>query len=231
MDYESIKFATLSVLTNCNIHSFPINCFEILKYYEIDVYPYSSLNETLKFYCMKYSDDALIYKDKICYNDNNPYGRILFSLMHELGHIILNHDINHTLKIEQEANYFASNILAPRMAIHYSGCKNQNDVANQFHLTQEASQYAFDDYKRWRRRIVYHKMNPFDKAIYSYFYNKDQEKFIYNIKHCFICDSAIYNSNQDVCPKCNHISKKYYTEHSLDTDFLVAENQWLYGDL
>lgn len=231
MDYESIKYATLSVLTECNIHSFPMNCFDILKHYEIDVYPYSSLSEDLQNYCKKFSDDALIYKDKICYNDNLPYGRILFSLMHELGHIKLQHDINHTLEMEQEANFFASNLLAPRMVIHYSECKNQNDVSKLFHLTKEASQYAFDDYKRWKRRITCHNMTSFDKAIYSYFFNQEQEKFIYNIKHCYVCDADIYNSREDVCTQCGQHNHNYQKAHTSDIELLIAESQWLYHGL
>lgn len=47
---------------------------------------------------------------------------------------------------EAEANFFASNILAPRMAIHYARCKNEADVARIFEVSCEAAQYAFDDY-------------------------------------------------------------------------------------
>jgi hypothetical protein len=59
------------------------------------------------------------------------------------------------------------------MAIHYAKCKNVIDVAKLFGLTNEAAQYAFDDYRRWHRWTVHHKMDNFDKSMYVHFYNKE----------------------------------------------------------
>ncbi len=89
MNYDNIRFATLQVYIECGIHSFPINCFDILKHYNLNTHAYSSLSDELRSYCMRYSNDALYYKDKICYNDGQPHGRISFSLMHDLAHVIL----------------------------------------------------------------------------------------------------------------------------------------------
>ena len=231
MNYDNIRHATLSVFQDCDIHSFPINCFEILKAYHLITYPYSSLSGELRDYCMSYSNDALYYKDKICYNDMQPKGRIYFSLMHELGHVILNHGDNPTPKMEQEANFFASHILAPRMAIHYSSCKNLNDVANLFGLTNEAAGYAFDDYRRWHRKALYAKMSSFDQAMYQHFFNEEAHKFVYNIKRCAYCDGLIFNSTDYVCTKCD--PSIHYPSSTLqtDTELLIAENHWLYGNL
>ncbi|MBE5966421.1 MAG: ImmA/IrrE family metallo-endopeptidase [Lachnospiraceae bacterium] len=231
MDYEHIKSATLKVFIDCNVKSFPIDCFEILEFYKLKAHSYESLPAKLKEYCIKYSDDALNYKDKICYNSDLPPGRIRFSLMHELGHVILKHSQNRTQELEQEANFFASNILAPRMAIHYAGCKNQNDVSKLFHITDEAAHYAFADYKRWHRWTIYHKMNSFDKAMYSYFYNVEQEKFIYSVKRCAFCEHEIFNSPEYICKKCNISNYHQPQEIAYDTDLLIAESQWLYGGI
>jgi hypothetical protein len=149
--------------------------------------------------------------------------------MHELGHIILHHDIKHSPEMEQEANFFASNILAPRMAVHYSGCKNQNDVANLFEITNEAAQYAFDDYRRWHKWTVFHKMNDYDKIMYSHFYNRDQNGFVYKINRCSYCDTLIYNSHEITCKKCRAPLHTYSATNHHTQDFMVAESQWLYG--
>lgn len=233
MDYEIIKFATLDVFKECSIHSFPFDCFDILRHYHLEVYPYSSLNEDLREYCIKYSNDALIYKNKVCYNDSLPAGRIIFSLMHELGHILLKHGENHNLENEQEANCFASNILAPRMAIHYAGCHNQADVAAVFNLTNEASRYVFDDYKHWYRWLVCHKMSAFDNALYAHFYNNEADKFVYSIKQCVFCDTLLYNSQADLCNKCQIHNFDYTLTSDIyyNRDLIVAENQRLYGGL
>lgn len=231
MDHQFIKFITLNVFHDCKVYSFPINCFEILNYYGLSIHPYSSLDASLREYCFKYSEDALNYRDKICYNDNQPSGRIRFSLMHELGHILLNHTENHTPDMEQEANYFASNILAPRMAIHYAACKNHIEVSRLFELTNEAAQYTFDDYRRWYRRIVFRKMDSFDKALYLHFYNDTQDKFIYHIKPCVYCETLIYNSTEYICNRCSKTTHNHLTRAEYEPELLLAESQWLYEGL
>lgn len=231
MDHAHIKYMTMNVYDFCDIKSFPIDCFSIIDAYGLETRSYSSLDDELRSYCLMYSDDAFKFKNLICYNENKPVGRVRFSLMHELAHILLEHNGDYTPAQEQEANYFASNILAPRMAIHYSRCKNQADVAKIFNITNEAAQYAFEDYRRWHRWTIYHKMNSFDKALYSHFYNEKQAKFIYSIKYCAYCDDVIYNSPDHICRKCSLSNYRYLDNRMDDLDFLVAENHWLYGGI
>ncbi len=228
MNYDHIRFCILNVYKECHIASFPINCFDILASYRINTHAYSSLNDELRSYCLSYSNDALFYKDKICYNDNQPAGRIRFSLMHELGHVILRHSENHTPRMEQEANVFASNILAPRMAIHYAACRNFTDVAKIFGLTNEAGRYAFDDYRQWHRKTVLYKMGSFDLEIYQHFYNSEAERFVYNIKQCYNCGQLLYNSVANGCVECSTKQHRYFYKQDPDPDFLIAESQWLY---
>lgn len=149
--------------------------------------------------------------------------------MHELGHVILNHNQFKNNKLEQEANFFASNILAPRMAIHYAKCINSNSVSKLFGMTNEAAQYAFNDYIRWYRRVACFKMSSFDKALYSHFYNSKLKGFVYSIKKCAYCDTDIYNSNYFICENCKGSDQIYRHFYPLDEDFLIAESQWLYG--
>lgn len=231
MDYNYIKNITLEVFIECEIQSFPLSCFDILNQYNISFYSYSSLDNDLREFCKKFSEDAYSYKNKIFYNDNMPNGRIRFSLMHELGHILLNHGDEHSPKMEQEANYFSSHLLAPRMAIHYAECKNEADVSRLFQVTSEAALYALNDYKKWYKWTVYHKMNDFDKALYAHFYNEVQEKFIYRIKRCIYCESEIYNSYDDICYHCKFPNASYQYHEEKNYDFLVAEDHWLYGGI
>lgn len=230
MDYECIKYAILKVYKDCNIKSFPIDCFEILNAYDLKVYSYDALPDNLKEYCMKFSEDAINFKNIICYNNNLPTGRIRFSLMHELGHVILKHNQIKSNRLEQEANFFASNILAPRMAIHYSKCKDPNSISRLFGITHEAAKIAFEDYMRWYKRIAKFKMSRFDKALYTHFYNSDVNRFVYNIKRCAMCDTLIYNSKYYVCDKCYNYDDQNINYFKND-DLLIAESQWLYGGL
>lgn len=154
----------------------------------------------------------------------------MFTLMHELGHKILGHTNYLDKHSESEANIFASNILAPRMAIHYS-CKNYRDVMNVFGLSEEASIIAFNDYKRWRRYIVAHnnKMSKLDKDLYKHFYNQRAKKFVYKHSECAICGRKMYNTNNIDCGVCTLPRYAYPRFDDLDRQ-LVAENNWLYGE-
>jgi Zn-dependent peptidase ImmA (M78 family) len=229
MDNIKIKFAVLEVFEKCNIKSFPIDCIQILESYNLKVKPYSTQSPAKKEMCLKYSEDAFCIKRTVYYNDNKIIGRIRFSLAHEIGHKVLKHTEPSTIEQEKEADCFASHLLAPRMAIHYSGCKNLADVAKQFNMTNEAAQYAFDDYRRWHRKVIY-KMEEIDKLMYNHFYNEELHCFVFNIKPCSFCGEEIYNSKSDYCVKCfNRLS--YIDYRKDDFNFLVAESNWLYGGL
>ncbi len=231
MNFEQIKYSMLEVYLRCNVKSFPIDCFKLLDEYKLKCNTYISQSPKKKEKCFKISDDAFTTKNVVFYNDEMPIGRVRFSLMHELAHRVLKHTEPMCEEQEKEADFFASHTLAPRMAIHYARCKNQNDVAKVFRISQEAAQYAFDDYRRWYRWTVYHKMNAFDKAMYAHFYNKQAKCFVYSLMKCAYCDTEMYNSPDIVCRKCRISSRAYMQYQSPDEDLLIAESQWLYGKL
>lgn len=229
MNYDLIKAKTHEVFEKCNVKSFPIDCFTLLDVYKLKHKTYSSQSKNKKAKCYEASDDAFTALGVVFYNDEMLEGRIRFSLMHELGHKVLGHTGVQMKKQEDEADFFASHILAPRMAIHYAGCKNHVDVAKTFNVSYEAAQYAFDDYRRWHRRAVY-KMNDFDKSMYRHFYNDDYKGFVYRINKCELCGIELHNTKTRHCPECfNRLTLINYAKG--DGCFHAAENQWLYGGL
>lgn len=207
--------------------SFPIDCEKILHYFGYYLVSYSSLSARKREACIQLSEDALTFPDSktIYYNDEKPETRIRFSLMHELGHIILD------TEDETSANVFSSNILAPRIAIHYS-CKNYRDVMNIFGLSEEASNIAFDDYRRWIRYIVTHnnKMSELDKKLYKHFYNQRAKKFVYKLNECMLCGRKMYNTFDKDCGACTLPRYSYSRFDELENQLLIAENTWLYGE-
>lgn len=206
MDYNKIVTATIDVFRKCNVHSFPIDCEDLLKHYGYRLFSYKELrdrNPELYTLSLGYSEDAFRTGASkiVAYNPDRPHGRIRFSLMHELGHHVLGHNESSDQN-EKEANAFASHILAPRMAIHYSRCKNANDVARLFDMSFEAADNAFIDYRRWHRNVVIYKMSTTDKAMYAHFYNKDQKCFVWSKRNCCFCGRVLYNSLEKHCKIC-----------------------------
>lgn len=231
VDYEYIRSKTLEVYIECKVKSFPINCISLLKHYKLKCKKYSDLSTTKQEHCYLVSEDAFTLNDIVFYNDTVNSSRTMFTLMHELGHKVLGHTDYLNKQSEIEANLFASNIIAPRIAIHYSS-KNYRDVMNIFGLSEEAANIAFDDYKRWRRYIVTHnnKMSELDKKLYKHFYNQRAKEFVYKNGECTICGRKLYNTNTRDCGICTLPRYAYSKFDELDNQLLIAENYWLYGE-
>ena len=243
MDINRIVTATIKVFHECNVHSFPINCEELLIHYGNRLFTYRELqqkNSELYALCLDYSEDAFRSGTSkiVAYNTDRPEGRIRFSLMHELGHHVLEHTYPSDQN-EKEANAFASNILAPRMVIHYAQCKNANDVSKLFGMSFEAADNAYIDYRKWRRKVVTHKMTILDKAMYAQFYNSDQNRFVWSKKRCDFCGKILYNSYDSHCHICeipsvdrifsNINCTDYFRDFPEDRQRLRAmEEKWLY---
>lgn len=239
MDYNKIVTATIEVFRKCGVHSFPIDCEDLLKHYGYRLFSYKELrdrNPELYSLSLGYSEDAFRAGASkiVAYNPDRPHGRIRFSLMHELGHHVLGHN-GVSDQNEKEANAFASHILAPRMAIHYSRCKNANDVARLFDMSFEAADNAFIDYRRWHRNVVMYKMSAADKAMYAHFYNKDQKCFVWSKQNCCFCGRVLYNSIESHCKICSlppAPKEQYqYTGGYYDDNDRILQRQhlkWLY---
>lgn len=168
----------LDLYKRCHIHSFPVDCTDILKQLNCRVYSYSYLKEhhpALYSYCSRYSDDGLKYKDVVIYNDNHAKSRIRFTLAHEIGHIILGHTAL-SPHCEQQANAFAANLLAPLPLIYYYHCQSASDISQKFGLSAPAADIAWSDYLKWKHS------SHFDADIQLIYYIKDYDNYINNKK-------------------------------------------------
>ncbi len=226
---ENILNAILQVMKRCDIRSFPVDCFELIKEFGYSIKKYSELPEKKRIACNELSEDAATLKNTIFYNDDMPHSRIRFSLLHELGHIVL------STEDEVSANTFASHLLAPRIVIHYSNCKNVVDVMKIFDLSEQAANYAFEDYRRWHRENVIKGMNETDQKLYDHFYNSNLELFVWKIQKCDFCYNEYVYNKEGICNTCRLFDiRKRYTptishdirEHDLD----ILRGNYLYGE-
>lgn len=243
LDCNYIRKKSAEVIIECNVKKFPIDCFAILKKYGYKIYSYSELyekNKELYDMCISYSQDAFRSGSMkiIAYNDKKPKTRIRFSLIHELGHDILKHK-NDTPENESEANFFANNMLAPRIAIYYTRMWSTEDVSRLFHTSISVAQYASWDFSKWCYEICLNGMHDYDRALYSQFYNNEYKGFVYSIKKCDFCGANIYNSESSYCPDgCKPIEisipRNSCSGSLSDDDHKILsrlENDWLYGFL
>ena len=165
--YEEIKLEVAKILIKCNITRLPINGFEIANKLGIIVIPYSAVNEEKRKALIKEDEDGFFLKRKgkyyIYYNDNKIYGRINFTILHEIGHIILDHT-QHSKLAEAEANFFAKYTIAPPVLID----KFCNDtiyinvlfnIYDNFDVTETSGYNCWRYYLHWKRN--YNKVNKY----------------------------------------------------------------------
>lgn len=152
---EEIKEIVVRTFEKLNIRCTPISGFEIATKLGVVIVPYSSKPESVIKLILEESEDGFSVKKDgtwyIFYNDNmrsKKYRRINNTLIHECGHIVLDHTQASELA-EAEANFFAKYAIAPPVLIHKLKLKSANDVYDHFDISHEAAKYAFEYYIKW----------------------------------------------------------------------------------
>lgn len=159
--YDEIEAIVVDFFKTININKFPLDCFEICDQRGIVLIPYSELSEKEKAALNTASEDGScvlvelqkdIFAWAIYYNDKMPKQRIRFTIMHELGHIILDHS-EHSDLAESEANYFAKYALAPPPLIRQFPIEDYIELARVFDLSTKCAFWSMQKYNKW---LMYH---------------------------------------------------------------------------
>lgn len=150
----------------------------------------------------------------ILYNDTvKNKSRIRFTLAHELGHYVLQHnEIGNQTRLmryslsdreydvfEKEANYFAKRLLAPIPLI--DAIMSQTDSIDIYQLEEifkisfSVANYLLKELKQ-RNRIT-----NISREIHELVSNFKHELELLNVKKCNVCESEI-NSKYNHCPFC-----------------------------
>ena len=152
MNYQQIEQLAAGVYETCDVREVPIDCFTILEHYglkAINIDIWKKTQPELYGLCLNFSEDSFLYRTKklIIYKDLDR-NRTRFSLMHELGHYLMNHQRG-THAEEREANHFASYILAPRPLIRYMGTPTPRNLSLCFGISLQAAEIAAREYYVW----------------------------------------------------------------------------------
>lgn len=154
--YEAIKQIVVRLFEDYNVCSTPISCFEIANRMGISVIPYSAFPPSKRNLFMQHSEDGCSGYDnggwRIAYNDDQsrPYGRVNFTILHELGHIVLNHTEDSDYA-DKEADFFAKFAQCPPVLIHKLGIRDVGGIMNHFDISYGAACNALDYYNKWLR--------------------------------------------------------------------------------
>ena len=101
-------------------------------------------------YCGSYDGCVHSYRSKrmIMYNNSGriTLQRKLFTIAHELGHIMLGHQDPENAGAEREANYFAATLLCPMPIVSAMPSKSPDLLKIAFNLSQEAAEIAWKNF-------------------------------------------------------------------------------------
>ena len=151
--YEEIKQIIVDMFVKYDICCVPINGFELATKIGIKVIPYSAIPKSKRWLLLKKSEDGFSVEKitgecYIYYNDEKEYGRINNTIMHEIGHIVLDHSEDSELA-EKEVKFFAKYALVPPVLVHKLKLDNPMDIVGIFNVSFEAACYAYSYYKKW----------------------------------------------------------------------------------
>lgn len=219
--YGRTVLFTLDFLIEESITDFPVDPFSIIKnnnwglvkYSEFAKFQGKTLREVIKGF---QSEDGWVYFDgkhyTIYYNDKKtPPDRIRFTLMHEIGHIYLGHltDFSETaLKrgglskqkyevLEDEANAFARNVLAPAPIVKKLRLRTPQDLITAFSITCSAALTRLG-----LLRIDLKHAKNFSRYLIDYF-----KHFIDSFSNRWDCPNCLHtfiDKKPNYCPICKN---------------------------
>lgn len=219
-----------------SINSFPINPFHIIKNNKWGLVTYSELAQEHGVMvedivsAFQSEDGYTIYDGSnytIAYNDTIPIvGRIRFTLMHEIGHIYLNHliDFDETILLrstlteakykvlENEANAFARNVMSPVMVVQGLNIKYIREVMKYFEISKSAAKVRLEalkqDYLRLTGKFIRFQQEHFHIFIHSTLHSKT----------CLECRVSFAYESSNFCPNCGSSN---LTKQKRGDDYMV----------
>lgn len=160
-EYQRIEALVVEMYRALGIRDVNFNVFNVAQQIGCRLIPFSNLQVFKREWLISEGYDAINYFDTqrgihvVYYDDSKSYVRQRFSIMHEVGHIILGHKQESQLARIQ-ANYFAGYALAPNPLIHEYGIDNFVDLSNTFNISEECAMICNARYNNW---VQYGKPN------------------------------------------------------------------------
>ena len=173
-DYQNSRDMAWKILLQENVTEMPVRVGDLCRQMEIKVAYYDLPdNDDGKSTIVEGQPWILIAKDK-------PVQRQRFTCAHELGHILLGHTGKYVLvnrepsrgdnPIEQEANVFASRLLAPACVLWALNARTPEEIAELCDISYQAAKFRSE-----RMDILYKRdkflTSPLERAVYEQFSN------------------------------------------------------------
>lgn len=176
--YKNIRDAAWLCLIEFEINQLPIRVLDIAKALNITVLKYSQVDKNK----LKENESGTTYfiNDKIyiIYRDSESIQRCRFTIAHELGHILLGHELVgdkhfrkfNTLKteIEIEADIFASRLLAPACVLWGLNLHTAEEIAKACNISKASAQARADRMETLYKRNKF-LTSPLERKVFNNF--------------------------------------------------------------
>lgn len=183
--YKNARNASWLCIIDYNVYRLPIKVADIARQAGITVLKYSEVNKN------RLSDGesgATFFEDDtiyIIYRDTESKERCRFTIAHELGHIFLGHKLIGDKRsrkfdlskpeIEQEADVFASRLLAPACVLWGLNLHTAEEIAAVCNISISAAQARAE-----RMKVLYNRnkflTSPLERQVYNQFENYIKSK-------------------------------------------------------
>lgn len=181
-NYENYKIArdrAWKTLIRYNVNSLPVDVLDICQKSGVLVYNYVEgyeliSNLGLERYTKNDGFTIRLENRYIIFYNNfiTSFGRVRFTLAHEIGHIALKHlkkDATAWNRIDEappnnqeiQANIFAARLLAPACVLHEMGVKSAEQLQAVTGLSHAAAKIRFERLQELRKRKAFYK-NPYE---------------------------------------------------------------------
>lgn len=156
--YDKIKDEIVDLYEDHGVCALPIDCIGLAQRMKVRLMAYSQLTKKKLTAAYAMSSDGFLLPLEckltgqmeyvIYYNDDNCHERQRFTIMHEIGHIVLDHCEESDLA-EAEANFFAKYSLAPPPLVNEIEVEDYYDMAIKFDLSLQCAMYCMKYYQKW----------------------------------------------------------------------------------
>lgn len=187
--YQKSRDLSWQILIDHGITQLPVKVSGICKAKQIKVTSYEKGGKLIKdcgLFQNTVNSDGFTFGRMIFYNEQCTVPRQRFTVAHELGHILLHNGGGmynrepsaNDSPIEQEANVFASRLLAPACVLWGIGVTSAQQISEICNISMQSAEFRFkrlaELFEREKQFIrKYHKscflLSPLERAVYHQF--------------------------------------------------------------
>lgn len=156
--YNFIRDAAWKTLIHCNVSKLPIDSIDIATKCNATIATFSQNTSVLQSLNIELNDDGICVpienrKAILFYNDNvQNIKRRNFTILHELGHFILNNFEKDYAVQEVETNMYAARIAMPAGVLFHCNANSPKDIETLCGTSQEAALKRWENYKLLLKR-------------------------------------------------------------------------------